>query len=39
MLLLAKNLEKEIREHLEDMPEVKDWRWSPVEPTAVDAPA
>jgi xylulose-5-phosphate/fructose-6-phosphate phosphoketolase len=26
-----------IREHGEDMPEVKDWRWSPAEPTAAHA--
>jgi xylulose-5-phosphate/fructose-6-phosphate phosphoketolase len=25
-----------IRQHGEDMPEVKDWRWSPVEPSASD---
>jgi xylulose-5-phosphate/fructose-6-phosphate phosphoketolase len=25
-----------IREHGEDMPEVKEWRWSPVDPTGMD---
>jgi xylulose-5-phosphate/fructose-6-phosphate phosphoketolase len=28
-----------IRQHGEDVPEVKDWRWSPIEPTVADAGA